>query len=78
MLPNRVALEEDRLFRRLFPTGPGKNPKALPNCLPAEIGPSVACRTVLPLPAFQRGWDFRPDHLSTMHPAPESRKRNIW
>jgi hypothetical protein len=25
---NRVALEEDRLFRRLFPTGPGKGPKA--------------------------------------------------
>jgi len=31
MLPDRVALEEDRLFRRLFPTGSDKNPKALPN-----------------------------------------------
>ena len=31
---SRVALEEDRLFRRLFPAGPGKNPKAL----------SIACR----------------------------------
>jgi hypothetical protein len=28
---SRVALEEDRLFRRLFPTGSDKNPKALPN-----------------------------------------------
>jgi hypothetical protein len=27
---SRVALEEDRLFRRLFPAGPEKNPKALP------------------------------------------------
>jgi hypothetical protein len=45
--PSRVALEEDRLFRRLFPAGPKKNPKALPNRLPAEIGPSVACRALL-------------------------------
>src|SRR5204863_4624460 len=27
---NRVALEEDQLFRRLLPTDPEKNPKALP------------------------------------------------
>ena len=31
---SRVALEEDRLFRRLFPADPEKNPKAL----------SIACR----------------------------------
>jgi pimeloyl-ACP methyl ester carboxylesterase len=48
----RVALEEDHLFRRLFPAGPGSSPKALSNCLPAEIGPLVTCRTRLPFPAF--------------------------
>jgi hypothetical protein len=39
------------LFRRLFPAGPDQNPKALLNCLPAEIGPLVTCRFRLPLPA---------------------------
>ena len=47
------------------------------HCRPAEIGPLVTCRTVLPLRAFQRGRDRRPDHLSTMHPSPESQKRKI-
>ncbi len=63
------------LFRRLFPAGPGKNPKVLPNCLPAEIGPLVTCRAVLPLPAFWRGRDRRPDHPSNMRSSAESGKR---
>jgi len=47
------------------------------HCLPAEIGPLVTCRTVLPLPALQRGRDRRPDHPCTMHLVAESRKRKI-
>src|SRR6476660_570769 len=43
---SRVARQEDHLFRRLFPAGPEKNPKALSNCLPAEIGPLVTCRAL--------------------------------
>jgi len=74
---SRVARQEDHLFRRLFPAGPDKNPKALTNCLPAEIGPLVTCRTVLPLPAFWRGRDRRPDHPCTMLPRIESRKRKM-
>jgi hypothetical protein len=50
---NRVARQEDYLFRRLIPAGPEKNPKALLNRLPAEIGPLVTFRTFLPLPAFR-------------------------
>ena len=42
--------------------------------LPAEIGPSVACRTVLPLPAFWGGWDFRPDHNWKVDEVSESRQ----
>ena len=42
--------------------------------LPAEIGPSVTRRTVLPLPAFWRGGDFRPDHELNLHNDSESRK----
>ena len=52
-LPDRVALEEDQLFRRLFPTGPDLLRRA-PHCLSAEIGPSVTLRfSFLPLPAFR-------------------------
>ena len=75
---SRVAQQGDHLFRRLFPTGPDQNPKV----------PFIACRrrsvllspaaSFLPLRAFRGGGDFRPDHLSTMHLAPESRKRNFW
>src|SRR4030095_11070076 len=45
-VPSRVALEEDQLFRRLFPTGPEK-PRGVPHCLSAEIGPSVTLRCLL-------------------------------
>lgn len=46
--------------------------------LPAEIGPSVACRTFLPLPALWRGWDFRPDHNWNLHCVSESRQAESW
>ena len=42
--------------------------------LPAEIGPSVACRTFLPLPALRGGGDFRPDHNWNVHNESESRQ----
>ena len=55
------------LFRRLFPAGPDKNPKAL----------TIACRrrsdlwspaaSFSPLRAIRRGRDRRPDHSVTMH-----------
>ena len=48
---SRVARQEDYLFRRLFPAGPEKNRNSS-HCLPAEIGPLVTCRTLLPLPAL--------------------------
>jgi len=47
---NRVALEEDRLFRRLLPTDPEKNPKALSTAcrrrsdLWSPAAPSCRCR----------------------------------
>jgi hypothetical protein len=44
----RVALEEDQLFRRLFPTGPELLRK-VSHCLSAEIGPSVTLRSLLAL-----------------------------
>jgi hypothetical protein len=43
---SRVALEEDRLFRRLFPAGPRRTRRLFP-FLPAEIGPLVTCRALL-------------------------------
>lgn len=51
--------------------------------LPAEIGPSVTRRTVLPLPAFWGGGDFRPDHELNLHKDSESRQaenapRCLW
>jgi hypothetical protein len=65
------------LFRRPLPGWPRKEPESSSHCLPAEIGPLVTCRTVLPLPAVWRGRDRRPDHPSNMHPSPESRKRKM-
>ena len=50
-LPNRVAQEEDQLFRRLFPTG-SANLRRVPHCLSAEIGPSVTLRFLLALASF--------------------------
>ena len=47
------------------------------HCRPAEIGPLVTCRTVLPLPTFWRGRDRRPDHMLTMHMSAESQKRKM-
>ena len=48
---SRVALEEDQLFRRLFPTDPEKLRRAS-HCLSAEIGPSVTLRFLLALAGF--------------------------
>jgi hypothetical protein len=81
-LPHRNASEPRRardryLFRRLFPAGPERNPKVPSNCLPAEIGSSVPSSPFLPLPAFRRDWDVRPDHLKTMHLSGESQKQNF-
>ena len=45
---SRVALEEDQLFRRLFPTGPAIL-RRVSHCLSAEIGPSVPLRFLLAL-----------------------------
>jgi hypothetical protein len=61
---------EDQLFRRLFPAGPDKNPKAL----------TIACRRrseLRDLPP-EGGSNRRPDHMSTMHLVPESQKQNFW
>jgi hypothetical protein len=48
---SRVALEEDQLFRRLFPTGPA-NLRRASHCLSAEIGSSVTLRFLLALAGF--------------------------
>ena len=76
-VPSRVALEEDRLFRRLFPTGPAK-PRGDPT-LP--VGGDRSFRHP-PLPSCRcrpsgGGGDFRPDHLLTMHTRSESRKQKM-
>ena len=71
------------LFRRLFPAGPGKDPKIIPNCLPAEIGPLVACRVLLAVAGLpgRRGLPSRsPDDNA---PSPrvakaESSVRSLW
>ena len=74
---SRVARQEDHLFRRLFPAGPEKNPKVLPiACRRRSVLLSPAA-SFLPLPAFRGGWDFRPDHMSTMHASSESQKQNF-
>ena len=74
---NRVALEGRSTLPAPLTGWPRKEPESSSHCLPAEIGPLVTCRTVLPLPAFRRGRDRRPDHLSTMHASPESQKRKM-
>jgi len=74
---SRVALEEDRLFRRLFPAGPANSRGKL--SLPAGGDrsfrhpplPSCRCRP------SGGGGDFRPDHLLTMHSRAESGKRKM-
>ena len=69
---SRELRQEDQLFRRLFRWSDlGRSP---PHRHPVEIGPSVACRTFLPLPAFWGGGDFRPDHELNLHNESESRK----
>jgi hypothetical protein len=45
-----------------LPGWPRKEPESSLHCLPAEIGPLVTCRTVLPLPAPQRGRDRATSH----------------
>jgi hypothetical protein len=58
-----------------LPDWPRKEPESSLHCLPAEIGPLVACRT-LPCRCrpFRGGRDRRPDHLVTMHMRSESGK----
>jgi hypothetical protein len=68
---------EDHLFRRLFPTGFGSDPKIFAKRLSAEIGSSIACLVFLPLPALRRGGDFRPDHSATMDGLRDSGKREM-
>jgi len=68
---------EDRLFRRLIPTGPVSTPEG------TSTLPVGGDRTFghLPLPpavaGSWRGRDRRPDHLVTMHTSSESQKRKI-
>ena len=65
-------LEPRRAKRKIISSGASYRltlhplPKKLQPCHPAEIGPLVTCRFFLPLPAFGRGWDRRPDHLTNM------------
>jgi hypothetical protein len=74
---NRVALEEDRLFRRLFPADPASAPEGV-SALPAG-GDRTFGRLPLPraVAGSWRGRDRRPDHPGTMHLSPESRKRKM-
>ena len=75
--PRAASRERQLPLPAPLPGWPRFRSEEPPHCRPAEIGPLVTCRTVLPLRAFQRGRDRRPDHLSTMHPSPESQKRKI-
>jgi hypothetical protein len=59
-----------------LPGWPREEPESSSHCLPAEIGSSVPSSAKEPRP-FQRDWDIRPDHLSTMHVSSESRKQNF-
>jgi hypothetical protein len=64
-----------QLFRRLFRWSDlGRSP---PHRHPVEIGPSVTCRTFLPLPAFWGGGNFRPDHNLNLPSFSESGKRKM-
>jgi len=49
---SRVALEEDQLFRRLFPTGPKNSEELLIACRRRSVLPSPSA-SFLPLPAFR-------------------------
>ena len=73
---NRVAREAIPSSGASYQLAP-QEPESSSHCLPAEIGPLVTCRTLLPLPALWGGRDRRPDHMSTMHIASESRKQNF-
>ena len=73
---SRVARQEDFLFRRLLPAGLNRNPKiSLTAC--RRRSDLRSCRFRQPLRVFVRGRNRRPDHLKTMHLAPESGKRNL-
>src|SRR5206468_12433163 len=73
---NRVALEEDRLFRRLIPTDPEKNPKAHSTAcrrrsdLWSPAAPSCRCR-----PSGEAGTAVPITHRQcTARPSRESQK----
>jgi hypothetical protein len=74
--PRRAT--ERFLFRRLFPAGPDQNPKALFTACRRRSDLWSPAASFLPLRAFRRGRDRRPDHLRTMHLGSESGKRNFW
>jgi hypothetical protein len=65
-----------QLFRRLFPAGPDKN-RSSSHCLPAEIGPLVTCRILVPLPALGEAGTAVP---ITPEPctSPPSRQSEKW
>jgi hypothetical protein len=73
--PRRTS--ERFLFRRLIPAGPNQNPEVLFNACRRRSDLWSPAASSSPLPVSWRGWDCRPDHMSTMHFAPESRKRNF-
>ena len=73
---SRVARQEDYLFRRLFPAGPEKNRNSS-HCLPAEIGPLVTCRTLVPFPALGEAGTAVPITQAPCTSKP-SRKRKIF
>jgi hypothetical protein len=60
-----------------LPDWPRLRSEELRHCLPAEIGSLATCRSILPLPAFRRGWGRSPDHPCTMRSLPESGKRKM-
>jgi hypothetical protein len=78
---SRVALGEDRLFRRLFPAGPERTRKLFP-FPPAEIGPLVTCRALVPLPALGEAGTAVPITQAPCTPRPsrESEKSalSLW
>ena len=72
---SRELRREDQLFRRLFRWSDLS--RSSPHRHPVEIGPSVTCRTFLPLPAFRGGGNFRPDHNLNLPSFSESGKRKM-
>ena len=69
---SRVARQEDQLFRRLFPAGPGPLPKELANTCRRRSDLWSPAAPFLPLPALWGGRDRRPDHETDNAPRPES------